>query len=72
MGIYEPEIVCERKLFRVNFLEDEPHMIYKDKRGIASSIINITKETKCIPKGCHSYFAYVVDTSNKKNVLEDI
>lgn len=47
-------------------------LIYKDKRRVATRVVNLMKKRKYLKKGCPTYSKYMLDTVKEKNTKEEI
>ncbi|TKW69965.1 MAG: hypothetical protein DI543_29540, partial [Bradyrhizobium icense] len=68
----DAEILCKKKLVKVNPPGKDSFMVYGDKRRVNSGIISLMKARKCLTKGCTSYLAFVIDAKKEKKVMQSI
>lgn len=52
-------------------LEGQPILIYEDNKSFNSRIISMETARKCLNKGCNSYLAYVINTTNEEKSIKD-
>ena len=68
----DAEILCKKKIVKVNPPGKDSFMVYGDKRRVNSGIISLMKVRKCLTKGCTSYLAFVIDAKKEKKVMQSI
>lgn len=68
----DAEILCKKKIVKVNPPGKDSFMVYGDKRRVNSGIISLMKARKCLTKGCTSYLAFVIDAKKEKKVMQNI
>lgn len=60
------EILCKKKMVRVNPPGKEPFMVYGDKHRVKFGIISLMKARKYLSKECTSYLASMIDANKDK------
>ena len=68
----DAEILCRKKIVKVNPPGKESFMVYGDKCRVNSGIISLMKARKCLAKGCTSYLAFVIDAKMEKKEVQNI
>ncbi|KAL7594215.1 hypothetical protein Lser_V15G28366 [Lactuca serriola] len=68
----DAEILCKKKIVKVNPPGKESFMVYGDKCRVNSRIISLMKARKCLAKGCTSYLAFVIDAKKEKKEMQSI
>ena len=66
------EILCRKKIVRVNSPGKYSFMVYVDKHRVHSGIISLMKARNCLSKGCTSYLAFVIDAKKEKKEMQRI
>ena len=65
----DTNILCRKKMVRVNPPGRESFVVYGDKHYVNSGIISMIKAKKCSPKGCTSYLAFVIDANKEMQAI---
>ncbi|GJX82468.1 putative nucleotidyltransferase, ribonuclease H [Tanacetum coccineum] len=69
---YNATILCSQKIIRVVNPRGREIIIYGEKQKGELVLCSVMKARKYLSRGCHAFFAHVLDTSFEKNKIEHV
>ena len=72
LSLHRADIMCYKKVVRLNLLSGETLVVYGDKPGTNLRIISSIQAQKFLRKECRAFLAHVVDVSQETKDIQNI